>query len=174
MQEANFVAGNTALQCSDRGKQLAAMSYKVDTDVPEDLGGKLRQYSGVDLVIAKGLFVLLQPKAVEPRCDVHARLPDAVTAARLIVPRIVGAGEYSARLVAAHGEAAHHAAIAKVIGPSGGRVLRQAATLTRLAYRRLWVISGCAGPSAARQVNLKKRTPRLDRADLKLRNLLAG
>jgi hypothetical protein len=45
-------------------------------------------------------------------------------------------------------------------------------------YRRhkgqLGVISGCAGPSAARQVNLKKRTPELDRADLKLRNLLAG
>ena len=38
----------------------------------------------------------------------------------------------------------------------------------------LWVISGCAGPSAAWQVNLKKRTPELDRADLKLRNLLAG
>ena len=37
-----------------------------------------------------------------------------------------------------------------------------------------WVISGCAGPSAARQVNLKKRTPELDRAELKLRNLLAG
>jgi hypothetical protein len=37
-----------------------------------------------------------------------------------------------------------------------------------------WVISGCAGPSAARQVNLKKRLPELDRADLKLRNLLAG
>ena len=31
-----------------------------------------------------------------------------------------------------------------------------------------------SGPSAARQVNLKKRTPELDRADLKLRNLLAG
>jgi hypothetical protein len=39
---------------------------------------------------------------------------------------------------------------------------------------RLRVISGGAGPSAARQVNLKKRTPQLDRADLKLRNLLAG
>jgi hypothetical protein len=38
----------------------------------------------------------------------------------------------------------------------------------------LWVISGCAGPSAARQVKLKKRTPELDRADLKLRNLLGG
>ena len=38
----------------------------------------------------------------------------------------------------------------------------------------VWVISGCAGPSAARQVNLKKRTPELDRGDLKLRNLLAG
>src|SRR5205823_7189495 len=36
----------------------------------------------------------------------------------------------------------------------------------------VWVISGCAGPSAARQVKLKKRTPELDRADLKLRNLL--
>jgi len=38
----------------------------------------------------------------------------------------------------------------------------------------LRVISGCAGPSAARRVKLKKRTPKLDRADLKLRNLLAG
>jgi hypothetical protein len=28
-----------------------------------------------------------------------------------------------------------------------------------LAARRLWVISGCAGPSAARQVNPNKRTP---------------
>src|SRR5712671_6407869 len=107
------------------------MSYKVDTDVPEVLGGKLRQYSGVDRVIAKGLFELLQPKAVEPRCDVHARLPDAITAARLIVPRIVGAGEYLARLVAAHGQAAHHAAIAGVIGLSGGQALRRAGTLTR-------------------------------------------
>ena len=49
----------------------------------------------------------------------------------LIVPRIVGAGEYSARLVAAHGQAAHHAAIAGVIGPSGGQALRRAGTLTR-------------------------------------------
>src|SRR5690348_1959805 len=57
------------------------MSYKADTDVPEVLGGKLGQYSGVDRVIAKRLFVLLQPEAVEPRRDVHARLPDAVTAA---------------------------------------------------------------------------------------------
>ena len=44
----------------------------------------------------------------------------------------------------------------------------------RSVERRFWVISGCAGPSAARQVNLKKRTPELDRTDLKLRNLLAG
>jgi hypothetical protein len=39
---------------------------------------------------------------------------------------------------------------------------------------RFGVISGCAGPLAARQIKLKKRTPELDRADLKLRNLLAG
>jgi hypothetical protein len=40
-----------------------------------------------------------------------------------------------------------------------------------------WVISGCAGQSAARQVNLKNSRsglPELDRADLKLRNRLAG
>jgi hypothetical protein len=51
----------------------------------------------------------------------------------IMVPRIVGARECSARLVAAHGHAAHHAAIAGVIGPSGGRALRRAGTLTRSA-----------------------------------------
>jgi hypothetical protein len=51
----------------------------------------------------------------------------------LIVPRIVGAREYSARLVAAHGRAARHPAIAGVIRPSGGRALRRAGTITRSA-----------------------------------------
>jgi hypothetical protein len=62
---------------------LRRWSYEIDTDVPPVLGSQLRQYRGVDRVVAKRLFVLLHPEAVEPGRDVHARLPDAVTAARL-------------------------------------------------------------------------------------------
>ena len=36
----------------------------------------------------------------------------------------------------------------------------QMVILDMRATSLIWVISGCAGPSAARQVNLNKRTPR--------------
>jgi hypothetical protein len=39
---------------------------------------------------------------------------------------------------------------------------------------RLWVISGCASPPAAWQVNLNKRTPELERAHLAIRHPPAG
>ena len=38
----------------------------------------------------------------------------------------------------------------------------------------LWVISGCAGQTAARQVNPNKRTPELEQTYLAVRHPLAG
>src|SRR5215831_11588780 len=57
------------------------MSDEVDTNVPKVLGSQLGQNCGVDRIVTKRLFVLLQPETVEPRRNVHARLPDAVVAA---------------------------------------------------------------------------------------------
>ena len=68
-------------QRGNRGEQSAAMSNRTDADVPEIVGGQLREDRSVDLVVAKCLFVLLQSEAVEPRRNVHARLPDAILAA---------------------------------------------------------------------------------------------
>ena len=61
----------------DGREQLAPMSDEADAEVLEIVGGQLGQYRGVDGVVAKRLLVLLQPETVEPRCDVHARLPAA-------------------------------------------------------------------------------------------------
>jgi hypothetical protein len=72
---------------------------QIDAEILQILGGQARQHRGIDGVVAKRLLVLLQPESAEQCGNVHARLPAAVTAASLIVPRIVGAGEYSARLV---------------------------------------------------------------------------
>ena len=64
-----------AAQCRDGGKQSVPVSDGVDADILQILGGQFRQYCGVDRVVAKRLFVLLQPETVEPRRDVQARLP---------------------------------------------------------------------------------------------------
>jgi hypothetical protein len=58
---------------------ISRRSDQADAEVPEIVGGQLRQHRGIDLVVAKGLFVLLQSEAVEPRRDVHARLPDGLS-----------------------------------------------------------------------------------------------
>jgi hypothetical protein len=70
-----------APQCGDRGEQFAAVPDKAHAEVLEVLGGQLRQYRGIDRVVAKRLLVLPQSEAVEPGRDVHARLPAAVIAA---------------------------------------------------------------------------------------------
>ena len=59
------------------------MPDEVDTKVPKVLGSQLRQYDGVDRVVAKRLLILLQSETVEPHRNVHARLPDAIFAAFL-------------------------------------------------------------------------------------------
>jgi hypothetical protein len=68
-------------QRGNRSEQFAAMSDQADADVREILGGQLRQHRSIDRVVAKRLFVLLQPETVEPRRYIHARLPHAVIAA---------------------------------------------------------------------------------------------
>jgi hypothetical protein len=70
-----------AAQRGDCGKQFASMPDEADAEVSEVVGRQLRQHRGIDRVVAKRLFVLLHAEAVEPGCDVHARLPDAFTAA---------------------------------------------------------------------------------------------
>src|SRR6266851_533916 len=59
------------------------MSNEAYTEVLEVVGGQFRQHGVVDRVLAKRLLVLLQPETVEPFRNVHARLPDTVTAARV-------------------------------------------------------------------------------------------
>jgi hypothetical protein len=69
-----------------------------------------------------------------------ALLPAAVAAARAIVPRIVGAREHSARLVAARSRAAS-CTDRRTDRPSGGRARRRAGTLTRSSRN-----VGCGSP----------------------------
>src|SRR5262249_43523337 len=66
-------------QGSDRSEQFAAMSDESDAEILQILSGQLGQHGSVDRVVAKGLFVLLQPETAEPHPDVHARLPGATT-----------------------------------------------------------------------------------------------
>src|SRR5215469_17341700 len=107
------------------------MPNKAHAELLQVVGGQLGQYRGIDGVVAERLLVLLQPETVEPCPNIHALLPAAVTAARAYRTRIVGMREYSTWLISAHSRAAHHAAIARVTGPSGGRAPRRAAKLTR-------------------------------------------
>ena len=53
-----------------------------DAEVIQVIGRQLRQYRSINGVLAKRLLVLLQPETTKPSRDVHARLHDAVTAAR--------------------------------------------------------------------------------------------
>src|SRR5215467_6730280 len=57
------------------------MPDEADAEILQVVCGQLWQHCGVDRVVAKRLFVLLQPEVPEPRRNVHARPPDAVTAA---------------------------------------------------------------------------------------------
>ena len=59
------------------------MPDRADPDFPEILGSQLWQYSGINRIVAKRGFVLLQSEPVEPGCDIHACLPDAIFAAFL-------------------------------------------------------------------------------------------
>jgi hypothetical protein len=65
---------------SNGRQQFAAVADEADAEVLEVVGGQLRQYRGVDRVVAKRLFVLLHAEAVEPGRDVHVHLPDAALA----------------------------------------------------------------------------------------------
>ena len=70
-----------------------------DTDFLEIGFGQLGQYFQLDGVVAKRRFVLLHTEAVEPGCDVHARLPAAITSrAEFTLPGMKTAREESARL----------------------------------------------------------------------------
>ena len=51
------------------------MADKIDAQIPEVVGRQLGQDRGIDGVVAKRLLVLPHPEAVEPGCDIHARLP---------------------------------------------------------------------------------------------------
>ena len=53
------------------------MSNEANSKVLKIIGSQLQQYRGIDRIVAKRLLVLLQPEIVEPRRDIHRRLPDA-------------------------------------------------------------------------------------------------
>jgi len=76
----------------DAGQKLAAMADRHDADLLEILRCQLRQYLGIDRVVAKRCFVLLHADAVEPGCDVHARLPAAALAAQVYLTAIKSRG----------------------------------------------------------------------------------
>ena len=59
------------------------MTNEAYTQVLEVVGGQFRQHGVVDRVLAKCLLILTQTETVEPGRYVHARLPHAVSAARL-------------------------------------------------------------------------------------------
>jgi hypothetical protein len=61
---------------------LATVADETDAEVLQVVSRQLRQYRSINGVVAKRLLVLLQPETAEPCPDVHARLPDAVTATR--------------------------------------------------------------------------------------------
>ena len=56
------------------------MADRHHADLPEILGRQAGQHPFVDLVGAERRLVLLEPETAEPCRNVHARLPDAVTA----------------------------------------------------------------------------------------------
>src|SRR6266446_6367207 len=89
---------NFAAQRRDRAQELAPVPDEAHTKVLEVVGGQLGQDRGVDGVVAERLFVLLHPEAVEPGCDVHARLPAATHTAS----RYLTADCRFARLLALH------------------------------------------------------------------------
>src|SRR6516225_2248197 len=66
-----------AAQRGDSREQLAAVPDEAYAKFPEIVGSQLRQYRDIDRVVTKRLIVLLHSEAVEPGCDVHARLPVA-------------------------------------------------------------------------------------------------
>ena len=56
----------------DSVEQLTAVADLRDADILQVIGGQLRQHRAIDRVVAKGGFVLLQPQASQPVCDIHA------------------------------------------------------------------------------------------------------
>src|SRR6185312_6584548 len=64
-------------QSSDGAEQFTAMADQADTDVPEIVGGQLRQNRDVYLIVTKCLFVALQLETLEPRTNVQVLLPRA-------------------------------------------------------------------------------------------------
>ena len=88
-----FVGGRryrTALaaQRGDCCEQFASVPDEADTQVLEIVGGQLRQYCGIDRVVAKRLFVLLHAEALKPGGDVHTRLPAAINSASVYLTQI--------------------------------------------------------------------------------------
>ena len=75
------------------------MPDETDAKVLQVISRQLPQYRRINGVVAKRLLVLLQPETLEPGRNVHSLLPaDGHRLAKLIVPRILGVREYSARL----------------------------------------------------------------------------
>src|SRR5882757_7272678 len=61
------------------------MSDQGDADVPEIFGGQFRQHCSINRVIAKRLFILLQPETAKPCRNVHVLLPASQSRAKYII-----------------------------------------------------------------------------------------
>ena len=53
-------------------KQLAPVADRCNADLPEILRRQLRQHLLIDLIVAEGRHILLEPQALQPRRYVHA------------------------------------------------------------------------------------------------------
>jgi hypothetical protein len=91
-----------ATQSGNRSQQPAPVPNQANAEVPQVVGRQLRQYRGVDRVVAKRLFVLLHAKAVEPGRDVHLASSPRSPPRRSTLPGLPVAREKSARIVAVH------------------------------------------------------------------------
>ena len=51
------------------------MADRGDAQTDQIVGRQLRQYICVDIILAEGTLVLLEPQAPQPNCDIHATFP---------------------------------------------------------------------------------------------------
>jgi hypothetical protein len=65
-------------QSGNRRKQSAAVADRADPETDKIVGRQLRQQFRVDVVLAEGPLVLLEPQASQPNRDVHRNHPGSI------------------------------------------------------------------------------------------------